>query len=69
MAVILVVRQLEHDVHSALKSNVNQRLEITSIRHYVYTLYLSYRSSVLYRLDLCFNQNIPYQYGIKIPSF
>ena len=64
MAAILVGRKWEHDVHSTSTVNVNQRLVITSTRHYVYTLYLRYRSNVLYTLDLCYNQNIPYQYGI-----
>ena len=68
MAAILVGRQWEHDVHSTSKINVNQRLEITSTRRYVYLLHLRYRSNVLYTLDLCYNQNIPYQYGIKFPT-
>ena len=68
MAAILVGRQWECDIHSTSKGNVNQRLEITSTRHYVYTLYLRYRSNVLDTLDLCYNQNIPYQYGKKTPS-
>ena len=68
MAAILVGRQGEHNVQSTSKVNVNQRLEITSTRHYVYTLYLRYRYNVLNTLDLCYNQNIPYQYGITFPS-
>ena len=58
IAAILVGRQIEYDVHSTSTVNVNQRLEITSTRLYVYTLHLRYRSNVLYPLGLCCNQNV-----------